>query len=783
MGKTQSVKMEIIKTALELGVVQAAVLHGVNRKSVSIWLQKYKAGGSSALANKSRACQKQPKAMPAEIVSAIIKIKQEQPQLSAARIKEILNIQYSKTAIQKKILQLPSTNNIEITPQNIAEFYVGYKKIESNTNECNYLIYLINCWSNLLFTALAKEKSSLHSAVFINYFIENQQVISKKNIGQLQISTSDKLIKGAYKLLYKRHVGLTEFIITERPQNANRVLMALKNDEMILNGKNSVSYSVCLDAFQLRHNFQYSYDVSKLSLSQKEKLFLKSSQMIPFTTDNKISSFINPFKPSNNSAVQAIDNKKNRQSGILLLQNFADSLVKRSDLTNAQQIYKLLQNLTEIQSDSFHHQIIWQKLGVISQKMSDWTAAEFNYRQALKICLDKNIPKPLAHIYGALGVVFFLSGNLRLAKNYAQQELEIAKANGEIQEEVNALQSLGTIAEAKGSYSKALFFYQQIISLVEQTGRLADKIKTLGNIGFVYFKLQKLTKAKEYYEEAIFLAEREKNQRQLCRLYGNLGVLLENQGKNREALVKHQLMLKLAIDQKNRNWQGVALANIGNLQLAVGSFVEALKSLQSLLQISQVLGQKESESIALANIGLVHSALKRDVVAQKYLKSAVRLALKYGFDYRLMFYYQDLSKIEIERLQIQKALDFIGLSDAAAIRCNNQVLSLENRFLRLKCDFLSSVKDKSIHQSIFNQLSQLAHDCKDIELKTLILCDVILLQNKYKSIANPGENITLLVQAIAKCTKLWLKTGKVIFSHKIRELELLQIGSSTKQGI
>lgn len=773
MGKTQITKIEIVNTALELGVVKAALLHGVNRKSVSNWLQKFKAGGQTALANKSRQQQHQPKAIPADIVAAIIKIKQEQPLLSAAKIKNCLNLNYSKTAIQKKISQLSAAKIIEINLRNSAEFYAGFKKIDNYKNENNYLFYLWNCGNAMFYSAVAKERSALHAAVYLDYFIKSQVLHNKNIVKELKIITNDQLTAGAFKILKKLHADLPEFQETDSPPKLSSLFQSIKSYKENAGAGQSLNVEVALMVFQLKHNYQQICGLNNVNQVQKDKLFAACSQISVFLIDSQLSSFLHSDRQHLEPDNFMNDEQNSLDAAVLLMLSRVDLMIKKADLQQAKQYCQLLLKLPSVQVNNFLHQKIWHKLGVISQKLSDWPVAEFNYRQSLKICQNNNIDQPIAHLYGALGVICFLSGNLRQAQNYALQELEIAKTEKNLQEEVNALQSLGSIAEAKGSFSKALNYYQQIIGLVEQTGRLADKTKTLGNIGVVYYKLQKLTKAKEFYEEAIFLAEKEKNRRQLCRLYGNLGVLLENQGKIREALTNHQMMHKLAIEQNNRNWIGVALANIGNLQLATGNYVEALNSFQELLQISRKLGQKENESIALANLGLVHSALKRNAFAIKYLKSAVKIAIKFDLDYRLIFYYQDLAKIELEKLQFKQTLSYLKSSEEAAARCNNSVLKQENSFLFLKCELLSRSKDKCACNLIIDNLCKLADNCKEPELKSLIYSEICYRQKELNLIGNQETDSPFLQLALTGCTKLWKKTGKIIFLQKIDELKSL----------
>ena len=199
-------KYIVINIAYEIGICKAAELFNLNRKSVRNWINKYKEGGLEALQNRSRSDQNFPNKMPDVIVDQIIELKVEHPEYTAQKIKNILKLKYSLKVIYKKLnqnfhlLKIDDKANVEKKPQSniFTDFFVSIKKIKYKSDTFykkfpKYLILLEERITGITFCSFSEEKTSLSTAIFLEYFIELLKQSNLNSIYNFYISSSIKL--------------------------------------------------------------------------------------------------------------------------------------------------------------------------------------------------------------------------------------------------------------------------------------------------------------------------------------------------------------------------------------------------------------------------------------------------------------------------------------------------------------------------------------------------------------------------------------------------------------
>jgi transposase len=205
----------IVNIAKEIGICKAAELYGINRNSVRTWLKKYNDGGLESLQNKSRNDQLQKNKMPDYISEKIYRLKLDNPDYSAKKIKDVLKLDYSTSTIYKKIQMNDLLHETEkkvhdsnYCQNTFTDFYVYIKKIqyqsipkknEMNEN-LNYIIIIEEKTTGIAFTSFSNERTSICVGIFLEYFIQRlKQWDLSRNYNfylssSIKMSTNDHII-------------------------------------------------------------------------------------------------------------------------------------------------------------------------------------------------------------------------------------------------------------------------------------------------------------------------------------------------------------------------------------------------------------------------------------------------------------------------------------------------------------------------------------------------------------------------------------------------------------
>ena len=88
-------KFIVVNIASEIGITKTAELFNLDRGTIRIWRKRYSANGLEGLQNRSRSGQKFSNKTPDEITNKILELKSEYPDISAKKIKEVLNLNCS----------------------------------------------------------------------------------------------------------------------------------------------------------------------------------------------------------------------------------------------------------------------------------------------------------------------------------------------------------------------------------------------------------------------------------------------------------------------------------------------------------------------------------------------------------------------------------------------------------------------------------------------------------------------------------------------------------------
>ena len=138
-----------------------------------------------------------------------------------------------------------------------------------------------------------------------------------------------------------------------------------------------------------------------------------------------------------------------------------------------------------------------------------------------------------AAVYGLLGTIYRILGNLDQTYVYYMKSLDIELKIGNMDYIATAYNNLGTYYFHKSQYQKALESFEQSLSYKKES----EKGTAYGNLGDLYGKMGDVKKQEEMYLKAITNYERFGNYSDLGSTKANLGAFYYNQSRYDEAKV------------------------------------------------------------------------------------------------------------------------------------------------------------------------------------------------------------------------------------------------------
>jgi tetratricopeptide (TPR) repeat protein len=207
-----------------------------------------------------------------------------------------------------------------------------------------------------------------------------------------------------------------------------------------------------------------------------------------------------------------------------------------------------------------------------------------------------------------LGNLFleYLNADLTTAKQYANQQVELAKKINYKRGLSAGIMNLGVIARQEGNYAEALNQYLKCFELKDHLGPALTGLYV--NMAIVYQDMNDPAKALEYDLKALYyyrktmdttLAESKKT---ITILYNNLGYDYYLTGNYKLSNSYYAATIAKALGENDKESIAVSYNNIGTNHLVQKQYGPALEAFNISLKYAEEIGSKQD--IAEANIGI-----------------------------------------------------------------------------------------------------------------------------------------------------------------------------------
>ncbi|PID26924.1 MAG: hypothetical protein CR982_07700 [Candidatus Cloacimonadota bacterium] len=783
-------RLEIIKSAEKIGISKTAELFNINRKTVSKWLKRYQEGGDSSLVNRSKKHQNQPDKMPLSIEESILSLKRSNTNLSANKIKNILNINYSVTAINKKIREAGLNKKSEVVKNiyegvPLTEFYIFIKKNSLGNQEelhlPNYQIIVEGKATGIEFVGYSYERSGIAIAIFVDYIItklikcglnkdflkfyfNDSSAYSKKK------TPIEMVIKDKFNLSYTK-------IDKDKLKRIRSLSFSMKKSSFTeLKIENEKQLLIETYAYLLHYNYKRDMESSDNFRGFIPKKLIKKLllNIPPIIVDN----YITKFKDILN-----IEDFWEKSFSLELLEPAVEYLsrvgefaAKDNENRKAIDFYNQVLILLKTINKPYLITNIYHKLGYIYQKIGDKRGALKSFSEGLKIAKESDNKKYIMLLNANLAVQHYMMANYKTSIEFAKKTIKLAEAIKDTQEIINSNQVLGVVNEALGRYQQSLKFYKNVIHYAKEKEYTLSKVKALGNIGVIYFKKMQLKKALYYHKEAYNLCKTITNNSQMVRLLNNIGCIYDEMGEFDNAMFNYKQLLSFSTKSENLNGIITAISNIGNVYLSKGDFSKALINFNMMLEKSKQAGNRQLTSVAYANIADIYKNIVKYKLALEYYDYAIKISKNIDDKYYLCSFIYE----KAELLFLQKDLDSAQKLGKKAYKLACDVergdIIFDSWLFVKKLDFIRSKRFKSvlkIQDDIIKLLIAKIYSEEKKENKIALYYTIynLLINDAEEEIRLTYNLSDLKRNAIRGYKSLYEKVPKYLYKIRLEELK------------
>ena len=241
---------------------------------------------------------------------------------------------------------------------------------------------------------------------------------------------------------------------------------------------------------------------------------------------------------------------------------------------------------------------VYNSLGVIEGKNSNFDAATKLFLKALKVYDSLKDIKGLRTTYMKLGVVNERYNNLDKALAYYTKALEIGRNIHDLKNDLNLYNDVGIIYGKKGDNATAVKWFDSALKKCDDPEFIGIKTLTLMNYGIVLDHMNDEDKALKYLNEALILAQSSGQLEDYVRINLNIASIL---GKNnpRQALISLLEGLKTARQIGQKSLQIEILDAIIEINKKLHDYKNALVAMEERKDMQDsVYGLQKARAVA-----------------------------------------------------------------------------------------------------------------------------------------------------------------------------------------
>ena len=786
---TVNSRLEIVKIAKDIGVSKTSVMFKKSRTTITEWIKRYDKFGKDGLKNRGKGKTKHKNRMPEDIITKIITLKKNDPNLSAYKIIDILGIKYSPRTVYKKINEYNSksdiknsiikkrddlrlVNNKRVTNTPFQTLFLSIKKNDftksENTNPANielpnYRIIIEDKNTGLYFIGFSNEKSDLALGIFCDYFF-SQLIKLDIPLNKITLytnsflSTSDDsffnfIVKKKYnvklsqnyryktvggKQLYfeknETKIGYKEFLsINYSHLILDNIKSLLKQDRKRMKSYKNIIHSlqpIIVDNFIKNISEITSIsDVSFAYISKENNLLQNSVKHITSIDDVKSK------KGANNYLIA----EKIYEKLLLSLSFISDDKLKFHILrmfVNIKLFHGKIKDIKKYLDEMFllakksdeNHELI-----LTYQLFGEYYFVLTNIKQSIKYFLlfYKEVKKTddIKSIFQSItkiAICYIHQGNLKQSEKY--YDIGLGKID---LLELDIIKSsfyfyYGDFLRIKKEFTKALKYTTLAQDLIEGKKFELREAQIAIAFGNIYGEFNEIERSIKYYEKSLELYQKNKIKRPVPLIYNNMANAYIKSNSFDKALTVSFKSLELIENSGDNFLKANTYINIATIYLAVDKLLKAESYLKDALVFSRKIKNSTLIKEIILQLAKLYYKQNRFIEGTKYCK----LGLKGLKKENSIFYKFKLLEISI------------------FLKENNDKKKIKTKFKYYEKVLLPKLSSHKYYEDIcsFYILILEKRDFLNVETKYAIR----KLNYYFKKIANSSTELNELVEKIKK---------------------------------
>lgn len=314
------------------------------------------------------------------------------------------------------------------------------------------------------------------------------------------------------------------------------------------------------------------------------------------------------------------------------------------------------------QIESTNYQIVEAKAlfvrGTYFYRSGDYSQAQLNYHQSLKIAKGINAFQIIAKNYNTMGIVLDDLGKYQEAIDYYKRALYIDHLSLNFSGVSNNWNNIGVAHKNLGNYSLAIDYFQKSLRSAELSNDKSAIARSYNNIAIIYELQERYNKALSFYGNALTINKEIGSLYGLANNYYNMGDLEGKQKNYEKALANYFQAFK--IDSELGDKAGIAsdYSAIANILIQQKKINQASHYLEKALIIQEGNHEENKLPYTLLQLAEIHFDLGNSTLAIEHAERAYQIARRTNKLEYLQQTSELLSEIYFSQGSFQKAYEY-----------------------------------------------------------------------------------------------------------------------------
>ncbi|KAA3665370.1 MAG: hypothetical protein DWQ04_00915 [Chloroflexi bacterium] len=304
---------------------------------------------------------------------------------------------------------------------------------------------------------------------------------------------------------------------------------------------------------------------------------------------------------------------------------YLESGEAKEAVTLFQQAFEIAREI----SDRVGESEVLANMGDLYRSLDYFDRATDQYNRALTIAQDINDRRKEIRNLLSLGDLYFEDlDNAGEGQIFYLAALEAVQDTGDLTQEMHTFMKLGTTNIELGDFMQTASLGKKTVELARENGMLLIEREALEMVGAAYEAWGDAGRAAEYYERSLAISEGLEETEARLTLMGKLALLYRRTNQRKQAVETYQTMLDIVKAHEDFAKQGEFLNKLGDFARASGDSRKAMEYYRQALNLARDKKELTVEALSYSSMGVVYNDQGRKWRATSHLEKGLNAAKK-----------------------------------------------------------------------------------------------------------------------------------------------------------